>query len=275
MDSRDRILVVEDDENLRKTLVGGLSFEGWRVDGTATLQAATDAIDACAYHVAIVDINLANERDTSNREGITFLRQLAELNEGTRSVVLSGTGDRTLARDLLQDGLTPTFVYKDEVAPRGNAFLIPKIKDAIAASTVGASVSWDVLMRTIARGLEEKAFVSECLQFLSFKGGFANLEKSLLASCSPLMPLLPEMGPASGLARAVLPEVFNGRFWSKSQGQAVEVLLHGSNASPDAIASQWDIVGRNEIYSRSKGDLSVMVLDCPGMTRTQFASTKQ
>ncbi len=274
MDSRQRVLVVEDNEIFRATLVSVLRQEGWRADGAAALEAANEAIDRCTYHVALVDINLADEGNTENRDGVVVLRRLIELNEGTRPVVLSGADDKILLRDLLQEGLTPAYIFKSELHNHGMPFLVSKVREAMAASTVGTSLTWEGLVGTVAQGLGEQAFVSECLRFLSFKGGFENLEKSLLAACTLLVPLIPQLGTASAMARDGLPEALNGKFWSKGQGQAIELLLHGSNASGEAIESTWRVSQRDELYGRTKGDLAVLVVACPELTRDQFGAAR-
>ena len=271
MDSRKRVLVVEDIGYLRDTLLSVFEDEGWRADGCLGLQDSIEAIDRCTYHVAVVDIMLAGARNTDNRDGMTILRHLAELNEGTQVVVLSGADDVGLVRDVHQRALASMYLLKSDLAANGNVFLVGRIKDAMAASTVGSGPRWDVLARTIGGGLTEEAFVQECLSSLSFKGGWEGLVESLVSACSPSVPLIPQARPFSGLSRNKLPEVFSGRFWSKSQSEAIEVLLHGKNASPDAVESQWDLSRRDALYSRCKGDLSALVLACPGMTRVEFS----
>src|SRR6185503_4138698 len=119
-------------------------------------------------------------------------------------------------------------------------------------------------------GLSEQAFVSDCLRALKFNGGFQNLHNCLLHASKHLVPLLPAADGGSRLGPSKAPEVFNSAFWSKGQGTAIEFLLFGTNASQELLQEKWGIAERTSLYNRSKGGLTILVLDRPELDREHF-----
>ncbi len=275
MDKRPRILVVEDIDLMRETWLAVFERENYRVDGAATAEAATTAIDRCSYHVALVDIMLAGD-DTSDRGGVEVLKYLRDLGEGTRALVLSAqSNDITLVRDLLIEYEALDYVAKWDIQEKGHDFLVQKVKGALSNSSHGKAVTWEQLTGSLAWGLSERIFVSECLSFLEFKGGFDNLNRSLLTVCQHLVPLLVEIGTTSAIGHDKVPEVFSGRFWSKGQGTAIELLVYGKNARTEVLEREWGLLGRKLLHSRCKGDLSIVILERPDLARAQFGPTRR
>ena len=88
-----RILVVEDDENLRTALVDNLEDEGYAVAVAGTHGAATREIEKGTFDLAILDIMLPDG------DGYDLCRMARERDPGTRILMLTA---RTLEDDLVK-----------------------------------------------------------------------------------------------------------------------------------------------------------------------------
>lgn len=264
MDTRPRVLVVEDDNVMRDTLIDFLRREGFRADGASTAAEAVAATSICTYHVALIDIMLAGD-DQCNRDGVDVVSYLQWLQEGTQSLVLSGQGDTELVRDLLRKHGAVDYLNKADLQI---ASLARKIKALVNIKHSLSQTNWEPPTFGLTRALSERLSVNQCMRFLEFTGGLDSLSSSLAAACKHLVPLLKELDGAIADARA--PTVFGGRFWSKGQSSAVEILIYGRNTTPEALDSGWDFCHRTAIYKRTKGGLSIVVFECPDVPRERF-----
>jgi ActR/RegA family two-component response regulator len=253
---------------MRETWIAILDLAGYAVQGAATAEAAISAIDRRSFHVALVDMMLAGPDDKTNRDGAKVLDYLRAVGDPTRSLVLSAQDDDvTLARDMIKDYGAHDYLKKRDVEEKGNKFLLETIKDAMP--TVRPP-TWEQLTKIVLSDLSEQQFVSECLYHLKFGGGFENLSRSLIAACQNLFPLVGEAGASRGLTRTKVPEVFSGTFWSRGQGTAIELLVYGRNALSETVESAWSLSRTKLLFSRSKSDLSIVVVPCSNLARGQF-----
>lgn len=79
-----RILVVDDDENIRKTLSAILKNEGYTVDVAQSGSEAIQKTKAAAYNVALIDIRLPDI------EGIELLSKIKDSVPKTRKIIVTG-----------------------------------------------------------------------------------------------------------------------------------------------------------------------------------------
>jgi DNA-binding NtrC family response regulator len=79
-----RILIVDDDENIRKVLVTILEEEGYAVDSVDTAKKAIEATKKKFYNVALIDIRLPD------MEGIELLTRMRETTPRIRKVIITG-----------------------------------------------------------------------------------------------------------------------------------------------------------------------------------------
>lgn len=275
MDTRPRVLFVEDDQPYRDTWIAVLTREGFKVDGAGSSAEAKAAADRCSYHVAVVDIMLAGD-DRSNVDGVEIVRYLRWLREDTQPLVLSAQKDTTLVRDLLRDYGAIDYLSKKDLKEtgKGNALLLNKIRQYLPAPNALPGVfGWETVIGTLAPDRSEGAFVSDCLQSLTFKGGFENLRDSLLMACKHLSPLMPRVTEPVGIVRARVPGALSGLFWSKGQSTAVEILIHGKNASDELLQAEWKLVEQTTLYNRTRAGLTVVVLARPDLRRDLFISS--
>jgi len=116
MDDKIKILIVDDDPDIRFTLEALLSAEGYQVDATETGMEAIKKAEEKWYNIALIDINLPDIN------GIQLLTRLREGSPKMRKIII--TGFPTL----------PNAV--DAVNNQANAYLIkpvdiPKMLEAI------------------------------------------------------------------------------------------------------------------------------------------------
>jgi DNA-binding NtrC family response regulator len=78
------ILVVDDDENIRKTLSAILKNEGYTVDVAQNGNEAVKKTEATAYNVALIDIRLPD------MEGIELLTKMKNTVPKTRKIIITG-----------------------------------------------------------------------------------------------------------------------------------------------------------------------------------------
>jgi DNA-binding NtrC family response regulator len=79
-----RILVVDDDENIRKVLVAILGDEGYAVDSVGTAKKAIEATKRKFYNMALIDIRLPDI------EGTELLTQIKETTPRMRKIIITG-----------------------------------------------------------------------------------------------------------------------------------------------------------------------------------------
>lgn len=84
VDKNARILVVDDDENIRKVVVAILEDEGYTVDSVATAKKGIEASKRKFYNIALIDIRLPD------MEGTELLSQLKETTPRMRKIIITG-----------------------------------------------------------------------------------------------------------------------------------------------------------------------------------------
>jgi two-component system nitrogen regulation response regulator NtrX len=79
-----KILVVDDDENIRKTIKTILEDEGYIVDIAATGNEAIEKTEKTAFNLALLDIRLPD------MEGVELLKRMKEAVPRTRKIMVTG-----------------------------------------------------------------------------------------------------------------------------------------------------------------------------------------
>jgi CheY-like chemotaxis protein len=102
MSYRGRVLVVDDLDDVRQTLVGLLSDEGYNVCSASSRVEALQLLDAEYFYVAVLDVRLDNT-DENNIEGLQLMHDIKELYPSIAIIIL--TGYSTV--DMIQEALRP------------------------------------------------------------------------------------------------------------------------------------------------------------------------
>ncbi|MEM1566768.1 MAG: response regulator [Candidatus Bathyarchaeia archaeon] len=84
MDKNARILIVDDDENIRKVLAVILEEEGYTVDQAETAKQAIEKTKKNVYNIALIDIRLPD------MEGIELLTKMKDTVPKMRKIIITG-----------------------------------------------------------------------------------------------------------------------------------------------------------------------------------------
>ena len=84
LDKNARIIIVDDDENIRKTMKTILEDEGYVVDLAATGNEAIEMTQKTAYNIALLDIRLPD------MEGVELLKLIKDNVPKTRKIMVTG-----------------------------------------------------------------------------------------------------------------------------------------------------------------------------------------
>jgi len=84
MDETARILIIDDDENIRKVLTTILEDEGYKVESVDTAKKAIERTKRKFYNLALIDIRLPD------MEGTELLTRMKDTIPRTRKIVITG-----------------------------------------------------------------------------------------------------------------------------------------------------------------------------------------
>ena len=84
MDRHARILIVDDDESIRKTLKAILEDDGYTVDSATSGKEAIQKANETVYNVALLDIRLPD------MEGVELLKLMKDSVPRTRKIMVTG-----------------------------------------------------------------------------------------------------------------------------------------------------------------------------------------
>jgi DNA-binding NtrC family response regulator len=98
MNKTARILIVDDDENIRKVLVAILEDKGFCVESVGTAREAVEKSKRKFYNLALIDIRLPD------MEGIELLTKMRETTPKMRKVIITGYPTLQNAMDAVNRG---------------------------------------------------------------------------------------------------------------------------------------------------------------------------
>ncbi len=84
MDRNAKVLIVDDDENIRNTMKAILEDEGYTVDLASSGNEAVQKTQKVAYNIALLDIRLPD------MEGVELLKLMKDTTPRTRKIMVTG-----------------------------------------------------------------------------------------------------------------------------------------------------------------------------------------
>jgi len=111
-----RVLVVDDLPDVRVTLSGLLSDEGYQVRSASSSAEALHLLDAERFHVAILDIRL-DESDEANQDGLQLMHKIQEIDPNVAIIMLTGYATVKTIQEALQpgpSGRSPAFGFLEK-----------------------------------------------------------------------------------------------------------------------------------------------------------------
>jgi len=147
-----RVLVADDERNLRELIIRELGRRGHDVDGAADGVSALERIRETAYDVVVLDMRMPQ------KQGIDVLRELASLPEAPQVIVMTGFQDVATAVEAMKlgayDYLTkPTKIEELDVVVQKAAEKGQLLRDNVAlrAHAPGAAPFGGILTRPTRR----------------------------------------------------------------------------------------------------------------------------
>jgi len=246
-----RILVVEDDEDIREPYKRSLERKGYYVDEASNLAEALSAINAKTYHAAVVDLMLAG-RGKLNLDGLAILKELQNLNEGTKAIVLSSQTNAQISADSLQEYGALKYVSKDII--RNDLETLAEIVDqtlekvqliTFGHEIIGSKViSKTALKFLVGKEKDDSFLVDKCLRILKPKGGYKELETFMDSFTLRLTPLMPLQNVNAFYDLEDSLGVLSASFWSKSIGKPITLVTGSHNKHKDIlngkVRDQWN-----------------------------------
>ena len=111
-----RVLIVEDLPDVRATLSGLLSDEGYDVRSASSRVEALQILEAERFHVAVLDVRL-DEADEDNQDGLLLMHDIREKDPTVAIIILTGYANVKMVREALQpgpEGVSPAFGFLEK-----------------------------------------------------------------------------------------------------------------------------------------------------------------
>ena len=105
-----KVLVVEDDDQLREVIVQAVSLEGYQAVGVSSAEAAIDRLEHESFDILVTDINLPK------MSGLDLLQQCARLQHGIITIVMTGFGTIDVAVEAMKRGASDFLVKPFKLA---------------------------------------------------------------------------------------------------------------------------------------------------------------
>jgi len=115
MDKTIRILIVDDDENIRKVLLAILEDKGYTVESVGTASEAVEKSKRKFYNLALIDIRLPD------MEGIELLTKIRDTTPKMRKIIITGYPTLQNAVDAVNKGADAYIVKPFDVEKVLNA----------------------------------------------------------------------------------------------------------------------------------------------------------
>jgi len=155
MNRNAKILVVDDDENIRKVLVTILEDEGYTVESAGTAKEAMERSKRKFYNMALIDIRLPD------MEGIELLTKIHDTTPKMRKVIITGYPTLQNAIDAVNKGADAYIVKPFDVEK-----VLETIKQQLNKQKMEKNYSQDRVAEFIETRVKELDTETEATQTL-------------------------------------------------------------------------------------------------------------
>jgi ActR/RegA family two-component response regulator len=262
-----RVLIVDDQKNWRETLSEVLDPESYEIETAASYDEAKLLLHQRAFHVLVSDQRLV-DADEENIQGILLLDEVAELQDGTETIIVTGYPTIRAAREALRGRHAYDYILKNP--EEGGTFKIEKYRERVKeaadkarmerqkAVTLGFSVSALIAGLTLDH-IVEALFPGSGVTDKARKRNVANAVINRLLH--PLQPL------ARGMGRSWFSEadqVYEILCWSRRYSKAALTRIGTERHSLDTYESgwlleNWHLVKKDEFASTPFSGVSHMI----------------
>jgi ActR/RegA family two-component response regulator len=248
MSVKQRILVVENIDSLKKQYVTGLEFADFVVDSAANLQESLDLVEARTFHVALVDLMLDDPEEKTTMEGLEILKKLQTLGEGTQAIVISGQESPGTAAGTVTDYGAIKYIQKSDILNKGMEYLIKEVSQLAASTKLKKYGDSDNIVSVLAGANNPVVWADPLLRILKPKDGFKGLNNFLTQFCEPMAPLMPERDVSPPLTIDKESRFANGRFWSKGLGRPVELVICRAKEAAELLNRESNPVWQSDDF---------------------------
>lgn len=108
--------MVDDLPDVRATLSGLLSDEGYDVRSASSMGEALEMLAAEHFHVAVLDVRL-DDTDEANKDGLLLMHEVKAKYPTIAVIILTGFADVKMVQEALQpnsEGIAPAFAFLEK-----------------------------------------------------------------------------------------------------------------------------------------------------------------
>ncbi len=262
-----KILVVEDmDKNIKEfeRWLSRLELEGddnLVIDFARTKAEALEKLHHRTYHVALLDIMLTDLSET-DRSGIDVLSTIVDSQEGTLSIIMSGTKDHLVPRDAYRLGVIDYFDKSSDM--RHPERWTQKVKDGLYKSKIALSGHSHAISDYLA--LPDRTFpfwthnIASAIEINS-----SDVKNELEFAFGRLAPVLPRKSETKLIS--IQKEGLYGEYWSKGLGHAIAVCICKKGTEPINPGIEYQ---SNPIFDKKKRCRSVVWNISKSVVREDF-----
>ena len=236
---RSRVLIVDDQKNWREALHDMLE-SAYEIETAASYDEALQQLQRRTYHVLVADQRLVDS-EANNIQGILLIDRVAELQDGTQTIIVTGYPTIAAARAALRG--RGAYDYMLKYPEEGGPFKIREYREGvreaakkamlerrkltdqpISLSEVVADITYDHIATTL---FPRNSMVD---------GSREDVEKVITRLLDPFRPLAYSTGKAW---LSVANRVCNILCWSRGYGKAAYISIATKQLSPNASQPEW------------------------------------
>ncbi|MFZ7093741.1 response regulator transcription factor [Primorskyibacter sp. 2E233] len=243
-----RIFLVEDVQSHREALSANLLEEGFKIYSAKDKLEAMEVLNNVTPHVALVDLGLEGNERPDDLSGQEIIAKIKKLNECTRIIVVTKHTDARTMRKMTKELGADDYVTKRDIGILGTSHILDAIKTELNQCELDDPVAsiFDVTAEVFfPQG--ENLLVSQIQATL--KADVPSIHRALLRSFNSAKPVcLPKRNP--GMRASGDKSKFSTYIWSKSFGEAVEIVVQSSTSQTHP----------NALWARDFGKISVSIV---------------
>jgi response regulator RpfG family c-di-GMP phosphodiesterase len=275
-EEKPRVLVVDDQKNWRETLCDTLDSTAYEIETATNYDEAKSLLRQRAFHVLVSDQRLV-DADDENIQGILLLDEVAELRDGTETIIVTGYPTIKDAREALRGRHAYDYLlkYPEERGPFKIREYRERVKEAAekAKQERQKAVTLHFSVSDLVKGLTYDQ-IAEAL----FPGKRVKPEvrKVVNEVVNRLLYLLQPLARGMGSARlSEVDQIYEILCWSRGYGKAALVRTGKEQSSlkdaykADWLVENWHLVKNNEFASVPFRGVSYVI---DGMTFEEFTS---
>lgn len=271
------VLIVDDQKNWREALRDMLDPTVYEIRTATSYDEAKRLLQQHAFHVLVADQRLV-DAETSNIQGILLLNEVAELQDGTQTIIVTGYPTIKEAKAALR-GHQQAHDYLLKYPEEGGPFNIREYRERVKEAAEKAALARQTLTSEFSVSALVADLTYDQIAEALHPGGTSEVrrrrgkvvDEEVNSLLHPFQPL------ARGMGRAWLSEavhIYEILCWSRRYGQAALVRIGIEPRSLETYKAEWlkedwHLVQNDEFVSVPFRGTSYLI---DGMTFEDFVS---